>query len=492
MPGGDVGPILIQTAKRAATLLGVAFVTLLGVRAWDAQRGRPLEPWHEIVPAEPDADEIDRLDWTAYLAAEDALFGAVQREITAKLEPAERTPINRYFEGSPIHPAGFAHDWNRSFVLEPEGAPVGAVVFLHGLTDSPYSARRTLERYRARGFVGIAIRLPAHGTVPGALTRVRWEDWAAATRLAMREARHRVGPGKPLHVIGYSNGGALAMQYALDALEDSSLARPDRIVLLSPMVGVTTFARFAGLAGLPAILPAFAKAAWLSVVPEFNPFKYNSFPVNAARQSFLLSDALQRQIARLAGEGRLSDALAPVLTFQSVIDFTVSTRAIVESLYAHLPANGSELVLYDMNRAGKFGLLMRSSAEGTLGGLVPAPPRAYRTTILANAGPDDPGVVERVVEAGSTEERTRALGLTFPDEVFSLSHIALPFATDDGLYGLEPDPEEDFGIHLGSVGLRGERGALVLGLDALMRLSSNPFFAYQIERIDGGIGASTH
>ena len=51
------------------------------------------------------------------------------------------------------------------------------------------------------------------------------------------------------------------------------------------MIGLTSFARFAGLAGLPAVLPAFAKAAWLAVLPEFNPFKYNSFPINGARQA---------------------------------------------------------------------------------------------------------------------------------------------------------------------------------------------------------------
>jgi alpha-beta hydrolase superfamily lysophospholipase len=277
------------------------------------------------------------------------------------------------------------------------------------------------------------------------------------------------------------------MQHALDALEDPALARPDRVVLISPMIGVTTFARFAGLAGLPAILPAFARAAWLGIVPEFNPFKYNSFPVNAARQSFLLSDRLQREIARHADAGRLA-GLAPILTFQSVIDCTVSTRAIVDGLYARLPANGSELVLYDMNRDGKFGLLMRSAADVELSRLLPPAPRRFRTTILGNAASGTDAVVERVVEAGATEERSRALDLAFPAGVFSLSHIALPFAIDDGLYGLEPDPAEDFGIQLGSVGLRGERGALVLGLDSLMRMSSNPFFAYQIDRIEAGIG----
>jgi alpha-beta hydrolase superfamily lysophospholipase len=54
-------------------------------------------------------------------------------------------------------------------------------------------------------------------------------------------------------------------------------------VLISPMIGITVFARFVGFAALPAILPAFAKAAWLGIVPEFNPFKYNSFPVNLTK-----------------------------------------------------------------------------------------------------------------------------------------------------------------------------------------------------------------
>ena len=85
--------------------------------------------------------------------------------------------------------------------------------------------------------------------------------------------------------MGYSNGGALAMKYALDALDAPALRQPEQIVLLSPMIGVTAFARFAGFAGLPAMLPAFAKAAWLNISPEYNPYKYNSFPVNAARQS---------------------------------------------------------------------------------------------------------------------------------------------------------------------------------------------------------------
>jgi alpha-beta hydrolase superfamily lysophospholipase len=299
---------VLKLLKRGALLLAAILITLIGVRIYDTQRGPPLELWHTYAPPEMSADAIDQADWGQYLAAEQAVFDDVRTEVTAKLDAAERVPINRYFEGSPVYPGHFAQDWNRSYVLEPEGAPVGAVVFLHGLTDSPYSLRHIARRYSAHGYVSVAIRLPGHGTVPSGLSDVEWEDWLAATRLAVREARRRIGPTKPLHLVGFSNGGALAMKYALDALEDPQLTRPDRLVLISPMIGITAFARFAGLAGLPAFLPHFAKAAWLSILPEFNPFKYNSFPVNGARQSWQLTQVLQQEILRQARNGQLAEA----------------------------------------------------------------------------------------------------------------------------------------------------------------------------------------
>lgn len=254
-------------------------------------------------------------------------------------------------------------------------------------------------------------------------------------------------------------------------------------------MGITRFARFAGLAGLPAYLPAFAKAAWLSVLPEFNPFKYNSFPVNGARQSYRLTDALQTQISRLEREGRLA-ALAPILTFQSVMDFTVSTQAVVSGLYSHLPANGSELVLFDVNRNAKFGPLLRASAETALSRLAPPEQRTYRLTVITNTDEGTDDVVERVVEANSTVDHTRALGLFYPKGVFSLSHVALPFPLTDSLYGLAPDDTENFGVNLGALPLRGERGTLIVSMDALLRMSSNPFFPYMVERIEERLPAT--
>jgi hypothetical protein len=202
-----------------------------------------------------------------------------------------------------------------------------------------------------------------------------------------------------------------------------------------------------------------------------------------ARQSYRLTDALQTRLTRAIRDNSLSE-LPPILTFQSVVDFTVSARAVVNALYARLPANGSELVLFDLNRDAAFEGLLSPAVETVLERLTPPAPRAFKVTVVANADPDRADVVARATEPGvAADELTRALGLDFPPGVYSLSHIALPFPVSDGLYGLDPDPRDDFGIHLGALAARGERGTLIMSLDSLLRISSNPFFPFVEERL---------
>ncbi|KAB7645495.1 alpha/beta hydrolase [Polymorphobacter fuscus] len=471
----------------AAVLLLVIGGTF--THAWLMAPAAPIAAWHTRVPPELDAAAIDATDWKGYLAAEDRAFAFVDAEVTQRLPPGDRLPINRYFRGSPIYPPRLVRNWNRSFVLEPAGPSAGVVVLLHGLTDAPYSLRHVALLYQARGWTAIGIRMPAHGTVPAALTKARWQEWTAATRLAMREARRRAGTA-PIDIIGYSNGGALAMHHALAAAADPSVPQARRIVLLSPMIGLTEFARFAGVAGWPAVFPAFAKAAWLDIVPEYNPFKYNSFPVNAARESFALTAALRDTIDSAIADGSIR-RLPPVLTFQSLVDSTVSTPAVVHDLYDHLPANGSELVIFDINRHADFGPMLRPAVAGRLATMLPTKARPYRVTILTNAAPDVDAVVERTTAAGATTAVTRPLDLAFPPQIYSLTHIALPFPASDGLYGAAPDPGDAFGVHLGTLAARGERGTLSISLDTLLRLSWNPFFPYLADRVAPTAGAAS-
>ncbi len=95
--------------------------------------------------------------------------------------------------------------------------------------------------------------------------------------------------------------------------------------------------------------------------------------------------------------------MPPVLTFQSVIDFTVSTPAILAALYAFLPDNGSEIVLFDVNRTVKFGPLLRPSSHVALERMTPTTPQTYRFTAIANAGEDTDATVERSIAPGQLQ-----------------------------------------------------------------------------------------
>lgn len=475
--------------KRILIMLFIIALTLAGVRIYDTQRGAPLQLWHTYVPDELDADEIDHVDWNGYLLSENITMEGVYKNVVQRIDRDQQVQLNRYYEGSVVYPEHFNQNWNRSYIMMPEGKPKGAVVLLHGLTDTPYSLRHIAEEYTKEGFVAVGIRLPGHGTVPAGLTSVRWQDWVAATRLAVREAKQLSGPDLPLHMVGFSTGGTLALNYALDSKEDPTLAKPQQLTLVSPMIGITSFARFAGLAGLPAVFPPFSKAAWLSVVPEFNPFKYNSFPVNGARQSYLLTDELQTKIVRLSREGKL-DNLPRVLTFQSVVDFTVSTRAVINDLYNYLPMNGSKLVLFDINRLTNFQVLVRPSVVSTIDNLLPQTPRNYQVNFITNESPATNKAVVKITNAGETTETITPLNMEYSQDRFSMSHVSIPFPDSDPLYGSKPDDPEQYGINLGRLAVRGERLVLVVDLDALLRASSNPFFPYVQERIDESIAQS--
>ncbi|WP_368543169.1 alpha/beta hydrolase [Enterobacter soli] len=479
---------LMVLAKKVALVVGIVLIVLLTVRIYASLKEPGLHEWHTWTGDEMSAREIDRATFAQYLEREKAIFSDLQSEVTDRVEESEKTPLNRFYRHSLVWPGQFTPDANRSFVLMPAGKPRGAVVLLHGLTDAPYSVRHLALDYQQHGFVAVVPRMPGHGTAPGALTAVDWESWLAAARLGVREATRLAGSDVPLHLVGYSNGGALAMKYALDSLDSPNLRKPQRLVLLSPMIGVTAFARFAGLAGLPAMLPAFAKSAWLNITPEYNPYKYNSFPVNAARQSWLLTKALQQQFGRAEAEGRLA-SLPPVIAFQSVMDSTVSTRAVVTGLFDRLPDNGSELVVFDINQAAILRPLFKPASWTAVSELLPAALRRYSVTVITNATPHTFDTVAKTTPAGSLDAQSVPLSTPYPQDVYSLSHVAVPFPPDDDLYGSRPEEKNRYGVSLGTVSLWGETSVLSVGKDTLMRITSNPFYSYMQARIDEHIDA---
>ena len=372
---------------RVAWAAALVLATVVVGRAFESRRLPDLELWHRVAPAR----EVRAADVTAaftlsdYLAREEEVFSEVARDVSVRVGSRDASAPNRFVTASVSSPTRQPFDGNRTFERVPARIRGGALL-LHGLTDAPYSLHAVADLLASQGIYALSLRMPGHGTVPAALTSTTWEDWMAAVRVGMRHVHQRAGKGMPIYLVGYSNGGALAVKYSLDALRMPDLPKADRLVLLSPMIGVSPFARFSWMMSVFAWVPYFEQSRWLDVLPEYLPFKYTSFPVNAARQTYRLTTALSDQLREAAESHRIRD-LPPILTFQSLVDTTVRTDAVIHELYDRLDRDGSELVLFDVNRQSRISPFFRADSAGPL----PAPPRRYRLTVVTNASPDKIG-----------------------------------------------------------------------------------------------------
>ena len=445
------------------------------------QRLPDLETWHRYLPADATAANLEGAGFDDYLRREATIFQDVHDRVEQTSPGTETPPANRYDRRSRSSPSRLASDWNRTYEIFPDGDIAGGALLVHGLTDSPYSMRAVGETLKADGYYGLALRMPGHGTVPAGLTTVVWEDWLAAVRIGVRHVREKIGPDKPIVLVGYSNGGALVLKYALDQVERGDGLRVSRLVLISPMIGVQSFAWLARVISFLGPVPYFEKARWLDVIPEYNPYKYNSFPANAGLQSWRISTEVQSQVVRLGEAGRLKD-LPPVLAFQSLVDATVSTAAVVHALFDQLADNGSALVLFDINRLSGLEPFIDPAAATLLSQLTDRAPRRYGRTLVTNADQQSLEVVEQSIRANEQAIESQPLGLAWPPEIFSLSHVALPFTPDDELYGRTPRTSTGDVVRLGTLSPRGERAVLTVPVDTLMRVSSNPFFSYLAAR----------
>ncbi len=225
-------------------------------------------------------------------------------------------------------------------------------------------------------------------------------------------------------------------------------------------------------------------------MPEYDPYKYNSFPVNAAQQIHELTGELRRTLDDNNEAGRLS-GMPQVLAFQSLVDATITAREVISGLLARLPSNGHELVVFDINRNEALQSLIEPSRAEEFERLRAAPARSFRLTLITNRDPDSQEVAAFTREAGTCDVTKADLPLSWPRGVLSLGHVALPFSEDDPVYGLTPKREGLLDYPLGALTVRGEGGTLVVPLQNLARLRSNPFFLVIRDRIVAVIDADS-
>ncbi|MGI9236846.1 MAG: alpha/beta hydrolase [Woeseiaceae bacterium] len=463
--------MLLSLLRYLAVGGGVVLVTVYLVWALDSRKMPPLRAEHRVeFEEEFKAHHESETDWAGYLAREERLAA----EATATLELREPEPdvLDRYRRSSLSNPNNYSPNWNRSYTL-PAESPRGTAVLVHGLTDSPYSLRATALLLQGLGLTAYGPRMPGHGFAVGDLRHAKWKDWFAAVRIAMRTADAETKSGQPLILVGYSNGGLLAMRYALDCRNDDTMRCPDGIILLSPAIQVSSLARFAQWHRALSWMDYFERFQWVSVLPEIDPYKFNSFPKDPG---FEIHSG-----ARAVGEDMMDAPadLPPILAFQSAVDDTVSALGVV-NLFRRLPANGSELVLYDVNRSNLTASLMTRPPPDLMDAINRLLPLPFAVTLITNQGPQSLALRAVRFDGRRDVSTERALDMRWQHTVFSLSHVAVPFEPSDPIYG----PNRVAGYpNLGGVAPKGERKVLSLDPNYFARLRYNPFYSLQRDTI---------
>lgn len=457
------------------------FFTVIIVRAFDT-RGKPdLNIWHKVKLTNEfrAGDYAPGFTFGKYLQLEDKLFKELKVSICDRIETNEKNYFNRYNIKSPSSPEKFEQDYNRSYQLIPNEIRA-RILLIHGLTDSPYSMKALADFFYEQGFYVLSLRVPGHGTIPAELAGISWKDWTAAVKIAAIHASQTAGTDLPFYMGGFSNGGSLSLLYTLQSLQDHKLPRPDGLFLFSPAVGVSKFAALSDWMMAISFIPYFEKSKWLSIEPEYDPFKYTSFPLNASKQISNVCGQIQKSIARCNKNGLLSQ-MPPITTFQSVVDTTVVTSAITQKLYNKLTPSSHELVLFDVNRHSWLHNFFKSQHDRLLDQLTKTENLPYRLTVVTNKDADSIQVVARTREHKSRTFTEVDLDMAWPVHIYSLSHLAIPTPADDTLYGI--NPANDDSLHLGNIDLRGEKDTLLISAGNLMRLRSNPFFEFITNRI---------
>jgi len=160
------------------------------------------------------------------------------------------------------------------------------VLLTHGLSDSPYFMRHLAAFFQENGFRVMAVLLPGHGTQPGDLLEVTWQEWARTVAYGADKLAEEVDE---VYLAGYSTGATLSVY---QSLRDN---RVRGLFLFSPALRITRRAALANLHKLYSWLIPSAK--WVDIKPDLDIYKNESFTKNAAAQTYARDQGTRCSIA---------------------------------------------------------------------------------------------------------------------------------------------------------------------------------------------------
>jgi len=219
---------------------------------------------------------------------------------------------------------------NSPFELKPKGKARYGALLIHGLFDCPFVMKDIGLHLQAEGLLTRAILLPGHGTVPGGLLHVSYNDWLETLAYGIASLTKEVDR---IILVGFSTGASLALYHTLQNTNNNIAG----LILLAPAIKIHSALDFAS--HWPILLSkTWERAAWLNMTDEIDYTKYQSMTFNSIYQVYQLTNAVKAALA-------VQSTSCPQLVIISQEDQTVSSHSTLQ-YFQQYASPESQLLLY--------------------------------------------------------------------------------------------------------------------------------------------------
>ncbi|WP_414828267.1 alpha/beta hydrolase [Alteromonas sp. H39] len=252
-------------------------------------------------------------------AAMDKFAELYQAEL-GTVQPCREPKLNQFKVCSPL----LRNEGNAPFMLYDDAPSEKVAVLVHGLSDSPFFMREIARIVHEQGYTVLVPLLPGHGLRDA---DEDMEDWDLAERWQshiddVMAIAHSMG--KTVIAGGFSTGGALVVQQALDDTESL-----DAVMLFSGALALTDNAESMSRIWGIKLLARVIDGSYITYGP--NPYKYPSVAGFAGLELMDIIDDIRAQLE--AGK----TLNVPLFAAHSQADNTTPIHG-VENLMKH--ANG--------------------------------------------------------------------------------------------------------------------------------------------------------
>ncbi|MGL4653787.1 alpha/beta hydrolase [Cetobacterium sp.] len=456
---------LVEVLRKIIIFLIVIIISIQFIRAYIYNRFAPeLKKWHDKSSyKEPDYRKFKTIE--EYLDAEKNFL----KEAFSEVEVDSVDNLTRFSKNgvlSSLDKEG--NNINASFQMIPENIK-GAVLLLHGLTDSPFMMKDIANVFYENGYYVLGLRYKYHGTYPGELVKISQKDFEDVAIFGSKMIKQKLKDVKnpDFYMVGFSTGAAATLQYVTSSIKkDKDLLKPKKIFWLSPAMGVSPAAKFGFLDSWVSLIPGFKKFQWLDINPEYDPAKYNSFPKNSGIQVYYLIKKAKMNFMKLSKKEKMD--LPPVYSYTSLVDSTVLDKDLYDIFFKfENPSN--KLVIFDINRKFEeffkpnlINLNLREEALDL--------DFKFDVSFISNYKTKKDDEVEILNYRNGQFSDEKNTNLKWNESNFSLSHVSIPISPNNLIYGQKSI--------LGDLRLKGENNSLYLSPNLLYRIRYNEFFEY--------------